>query len=142
MLKRKSTSKKKKTHFGCTSYPYYQEKSDKNILKFTTAIVSPKPTLNQKISQLTKVTKSTNITPSSKSRKQSKENIYQSPFYSSKSSAIVTPFQFVEEAKKVKSRNDYRFLYQVGSGGFGRVWKVEDKKEHCIYAMKEMSKAK
>ena len=92
MLKRKSTSKKKKTHFGCTSYPYYQEKSDKNILKFTTAIVSPKPTLNQKISQLTKVTKSTNITPSSKSRKQSKENIYQSPFYSSKSSAIVTPF--------------------------------------------------
>ena len=30
----------------------------------------------------------------------------------------------------------------VGKGGFGRVWKVEKKKERKLLAMKEMSKAR
>lgn len=35
-----------------------------------------------------------------------------------------------------KSKNDYTFTYQIGSGGFGRVWKVKDKRDHQNYAMK------
>jgi serine/threonine protein kinase len=30
----------------------------------------------------------------------------------------------------------------VGKGGFGKVWKVRDKKTSTIYAMKEMLKTK
>ena len=37
---------------------------------------------------------------------------------------------------KGKSRLDYTFIYQIGSGGFGRVWKVLDKRTKAIYAMK------
>lgn len=72
MLKRKSTSKKKKTNFPTNSYQRHEEKNDKNLLKLTAAILSPKSNFTQKVSQLTKTTKSSNITPSSKSRKQSK----------------------------------------------------------------------
>lgn len=41
-----------------------------------------------------------------------------------------------------RSRSDFQFLFQIGSGGFGRVWKVMEKKGGAVYAMKEMSKAK
>jgi serine/threonine kinase 32 len=40
------------------------------------------------------------------------------------------------------SRNHFTFLYVIGKGGFGKVWKVEAKKNKKVYAMKEMSKAK
>ena len=30
----------------------------------------------------------------------------------------------------------------IGRGGFGKVWKVEKKKEHKLFAMKEMNKAR
>jgi serine/threonine protein kinase len=36
----------------------------------------------------------------------------------------------------------YDFLYVVGKGGFGKVWKVQNKKTKGIYAMKAMSKAR
>ncbi|KAL4439114.1 hypothetical protein ABPG74_008889 [Tetrahymena malaccensis] len=36
----------------------------------------------------------------------------------------------------------FNFLYVIGRGGFGKVWKVEHKKTKQLYAMKEMSKAK
>lgn len=36
----------------------------------------------------------------------------------------------------------FKFIYVIGKGGFGRVWKVEMKKNKQLFAMKEMSKAK
>lgn len=33
-------------------------------------------------------------------------------------------------------------MYVVGKGGFGKVWRVEHKKEKRTFAMKEMSKAR
>ncbi|CAD8052561.1 unnamed protein product [Paramecium primaurelia] len=38
-------------------------------------------------------------------------------------------------------RNMFNFLYVIGVGGFGKVWKVEQKKTGQTYALKEMSKA-
>ena len=46
-----------------------------------------------------------------------------------------------ENIKKV-NKNDFTFLYVIGRGGFGKVWKVEQKKTHQMYAMKEMLKAR
>ena len=40
------------------------------------------------------------------------------------------------------SKNSFTFLYIIGKGGFGRVWKVEQKKTQKEYALKEMSKLK
>jgi len=40
------------------------------------------------------------------------------------------------------SKNSFKFLYVVGRGGFGKVWKVEKIKEKKLYAMKEMMKAR
>ncbi len=43
---------------------------------------------------------------------------------------------------KGMSKNNFQFQYVIGRGGFGKVWKVEKKKERKIYAMKEMNKAR
>jgi serine/threonine protein kinase len=40
------------------------------------------------------------------------------------------------------TKNQFVFQYILGRGGFGKVWRVEKKKEKQQYAMKEMSKAK
>jgi len=40
------------------------------------------------------------------------------------------------------SKNHFQFNYVIGRGGFGKVWKVEKKKDKKIYAMKEMNKAR
>ena len=40
------------------------------------------------------------------------------------------------------NRNNFKFLYVIGKGGFGRVWKIQSKKTKQIYALKEMSKLK
>lgn len=40
------------------------------------------------------------------------------------------------------SKNHFDFMYVIGRGGFGKVWKVYSKKYKKIYAMKEMAKAK
>lgn len=40
------------------------------------------------------------------------------------------------------SKNDFTFQYVIGRGGFGKVWKVEQKKGNKMYAMKEMLKAR
>ena len=40
------------------------------------------------------------------------------------------------------NRNYFEFLYIIGRGGFGKVWKVRLKKNNELFALKEMSKAK
>lgn len=40
------------------------------------------------------------------------------------------------------SRNQFNYHYVIGKGGFGKVWKVDMKKNKQLFAMKEMSKAK
>ena len=40
------------------------------------------------------------------------------------------------------NRNNFDFLYVIGKGGFGKVWKVKSKKTKMTYALKEMSKLK
>ena len=37
-------------------------------------------------------------------------------------------------------KQNFHYCYAVGRGGFGRVWKVEYKRNKCIYALKEMQK--
>ena len=40
------------------------------------------------------------------------------------------------------NKNMFEFLYVIGRGGFGKVWKVVYKKTHYPFALKEMSKVK
>jgi len=40
------------------------------------------------------------------------------------------------------TKNSFKFHYVIGKGGFGKVWKVEKKKETKFYAMKEMLKCR
>lgn len=46
-----------------------------------------------------------------------------------------------ETSTKV-TKNSFNYLFAVGKGGFGKVWKVESKRTKQKFAMKEMSKAK
>jgi serine/threonine protein kinase len=38
-------------------------------------------------------------------------------------------------------KTNFNYLYIIGKGGFGKVWKVEHKKTKNQYAMKEMLKS-
>ena len=40
------------------------------------------------------------------------------------------------------NRNMFEFLFVIGKGGFGKVWRVKQKKTKDLYALKEMSKTK
>lgn len=40
------------------------------------------------------------------------------------------------------SKSNFNYHYAIGKGGFGKVWKVERKKDMRLFAMKEMSKAR
>lgn len=40
------------------------------------------------------------------------------------------------------NKHAFEFLYAIGRGGFGKVWKVTHKKYKKVFALKEMSKAK
>ena len=42
----------------------------------------------------------------------------------------------------VVNKNHFEFLYIIGRGGFGKVWKVRLKKTNEFFALKEMSKLK
>ena len=47
-----------------------------------------------------------------------------------------------EKETTTLQKTSFDFLYIIGRGGFGKVWKVSAKRNSKIYAMKEMSKAK
>lgn len=47
----------------------------------------------------------------------------------------VTPKKESKAAEGL-SRRLFKFHWKIGSGAFGKVWKVEEKKSHTIYAMK------
>jgi serine/threonine protein kinase len=40
-----------------------------------------------------------------------------------------------------RCRNNYEYIHVIGKGGFGKVYKVKEKKTNQLFAMKEMSKA-
>lgn len=40
------------------------------------------------------------------------------------------------------NKNNFNFLYVIGRGGFGQVWKVQMRKTKQFYALKEMSKVR
>jgi len=105
------------------------EKSDKINLKFALNMYVPKPTPNilaQKQNDPIKTLKFGTTTPKPRPVKRSvKENGYATAFVSNNNSYISTPFECETIEIRDKNRNDYKFLYQVGSGGFGRVWKVQ-----------------
>lgn len=46
------------------------------------------------------------------------------------------------EKTSALSVNNFQFHYVIGRGGFGKVWKVEQRKSRRLYAMKEMSKSR
>jgi hypothetical protein len=96
------------------------------LFKITGNLLSPKTNANNfttTSNEFAKIIKSTNATPINKSKKSNKENLYNSIFQSTKTSENITPFDYDREIKKTKL--DFSFLFQIGSGGFGRVWKVE-----------------
>ncbi len=48
----------------------------------------------------------------------------------------------IQEDEERVSKNSFEYLTVIGRGGFGKVWKVYQKKYKKTYAMKEMSKTK
>jgi hypothetical protein len=101
--------------------------TDKLLYKISNNFLSCKSSINNFITnsnEISKLYKTTNVTPSNKIKKINKENLYSSIFQSTKATENITPFDYDREVKRNKTKIDFNFLYQIGSGGFGRVWKV------------------
>jgi serine/threonine protein kinase len=49
---------------------------------------------------------------------------------------------FTLELNVAVNKSHFNYQYAIGKGGFGKVWKVERKKDNSLFAMKEMSKAR
>ena len=47
-----------------------------------------------------------------------------------------------QELLEKPKRSDYTLIIPIGKGGFGKVWKVKEKKTTKILALKEMQKVK
>lgn len=45
-----------------------------------------------------------------------------------------------DSSDAIVSKNSFKYLYPIGKGGFGRVWKVEMRRTKQLFAMKEMDK--
>ena len=52
------------------------------------------------------------------------------------------PISTFSHNEKPINKSLFDFLYVIGRGGFGKVWKVIMKKNQKLYALKEMSKVK
>lgn len=145
-MMKKVQDKKKKAPSTANLFLKVNEKNDKINLKFALNMYVPRTSgvlASPKVNEVSKPYKTGTVTPKTKPMKKSlKQNGYQTVIISNNNSYISTPFECETIELKDKSRNDYKFLYQVGSGGFGRVWKVQQKKNSQFYAMKEISKAK
>jgi hypothetical protein len=126
---KKVQEKKKKTTSTANLFFKVNEKSDKINLKFALNMYVPKPAgilVSPKSNEAVKTLKFGTTTPKPKPIKKAvKENGYHTAFISNNNSYISTPFECETVEVREKSRNDFKFLYQVGSGGFGRVWKVQ-----------------
>jgi serine/threonine kinase 32 len=63
---------------------------------------------------------------------------------SKKSNIIKLNFPIKKKAQEIFpiSPSSFEFKYIIGKGGFGKVWKVVQKKTGIFYALKQMSKAK
>ena len=48
----------------------------------------------------------------------------------------------MRKEKETIGKQSFSVAYPVGKGGFGKVWKVQMKKNQQTFAMKEMFKAK
>ena len=70
-------------------------------------------------------------------RKENVRSIDKRPSETITSNASMSVFNSIEVNK-----NHFNFDYVIGRGGFGKVWKVELRKEKKLYAMKEMAKAR
>lgn len=47
-----------------------------------------------------------------------------------------------QQKQIIIQKSNFTFLYCIGKGGFGKVWKVQMKKNTQYFAMKEMAKAR
>ena len=48
----------------------------------------------------------------------------------------------VNRTQNTLSKSMFQYLYPIGKGGFGKVWRVQFRTSHQIYAMKEMLKTR
>ena len=49
---------------------------------------------------------------------------------------LVPSIELEESTKAIVSKNTFIYHYIIGKGGFGKVWKVESKKNRQCYALK------
>ena len=63
-----------------------------------------------------------------------KEREKKSPPYESQTNNNQSQSSY--NGKNTLNRNSFKFLYVIGKGGFGKVWKIQSKKTKTIYALK------
>ena len=61
---------------------------------------------------------------------------------SPKNNIIKNSFKSINNNNSNLNRNMFDFIFIIGKGGFGKVWRVKEKKTNESYALKEMSKTK